>query len=116
MHNKGQLWTASVRVRAASLERAGYKVMKRLSTTKSGIALAHVLVAVEGKVWDFVGPATAVENLEWTHWLPEECPAAHQVFKWSITFSAVKTCSIAEIIRLFFFCTITIYVCMFFLI
>ena len=82
MHDKIQLWTVSVQDKAAALEGAGYKVMKRLSFTKSNVALAHVLVAVQGKVWDFVGPAYDEARLQqrgWIPWMPEECPAGHQV-------------------------------------
>lgn len=82
MHDKLQLWTSSVRNKAFDLEKGGYKTMKRLSTTEAGVDVAHVMVAVGGKIWDFVGEARDLETLKkegWTAWLDEECPKAHQV-------------------------------------
>ena len=56
--------------------------MKRASTMTDGTIMGHALVAIAGRVWDFVGPLPtrlAAENKGFQAWAPEECPAAHRV-------------------------------------
>jgi len=82
MHDKVQLWTTSVRTKAEQLEAAGYPVMKRLSTATDGVtSIGHVLVPVEGKIWEFVGQLEAVDAKAagFEAWALEECPTAHQI-------------------------------------
>lgn len=79
MHNKIQMYTQNVDERAAKLESAGYKVMRRLSYWKDGkTLLAHASTQLSGHIWEFVGLAPK-DVTDWTFWKINECPKAHSI-------------------------------------
>ena len=75
-HNKVQLFARNVTAYAERFAAGGVPTLKRLSYDAAGVAVAHVSVAVAGRVYEIVGAATGAETA-WPAWSSAECAPAH---------------------------------------
>ncbi|KAH8094278.1 hypothetical protein JL720_4272 [Aureococcus anophagefferens] len=76
MHSKIQLFASNLSAFVGPL--ADLPTFERVSVDPDGVRVAHVGVAVAGRVVEFVGPASSLGE-SWTApaWAEAECPAAH---------------------------------------
>lgn len=87
MHNKFVMFTNDVAAKAQELGDDGFATLMRMSKHRDGYMVGHVLVPMEGYIWEFVGMAPpecddsspTVGICSFTTWEAEECPAAHAV-------------------------------------
>ena len=75
-HNKVQLFARNVTAYAERFAAGGVPTLKRLSYDAAGVAVAHVSVAIAGRVYEIVGAATGSQT-GWPAWSAAECAPAH---------------------------------------
>ena len=82
MHNKVVLFVPDLSFHQDALNEGGVAYMRRLSTlTGDGTTMAHLSVAVQGRVYELVGPASSADTTGFAYWSGSdgECPAAHDL-------------------------------------